>query len=123
MFHLYHEQPLFHQLIGMSGSFVQRLRLAEEAETSYKSVVGVLGATDLSPKEQLQQILDTPGEEMVDKVGRKFAMAPLIDRDSIPAQLTFDTLGNKASITKLLPGLRHCKRLLVGDCMLDVSVT
>lgn len=101
---------------------MQRLRLTEQAETSYKSVVGVLDATHLSPEEQLQKILDTPGEEIVEKVGRKFPMAPLIDGESIPVQTTFDSIGDKAGITKLLPGLRHCRRLLVGDCQLDVGI-
>lgn len=106
----------------MSGSFVQRLRFAELAETSYSSVLGVLGATDLSPKEQLQKVLDTPSEEIVERVGRKFPMAPLIDGESIPVQTTFNSLSDEAQIAKLLPGLRHCKRLLVGDCQLDVSI-
>ena len=100
----------------MSGSFNQNLRLAEQAEKSYKSVVDVLGASPLSPADQLQAIINTPGEELVAKVGRKFPMGPLIDGDSIPTRTTLGSMRGK----DFFSGMCQCKRIMVGDCQLDV---
>ena len=103
----------------MSGSVNQRLRLSEQAESAYNSVVDVLGASGLTPTEQLRKILDTQGDELVAKVGRKFPMGPLIDGDSIPARTTLGSIREKDG---LFPGMRHCKRVMVGDCQLDVRI-
>ena len=107
----------------MSGSSQQRLRRTEQAEASYQSVVGVLDAAALSYKEQIQKLLEIPGEELVAKVGRKFPMGPLIDGDIIPQGTTFSAIRNQDELTKLFPGLNHCKRVLFGDCQVDVSIS
>lgn len=106
----------------MSGSSQQRLRHAEQAETAYTSVLEALDAKELPPKQQIDVLLEIPIEDFLAKVGRRFPMGPLIDGDSIPAGTTFSSLRSKDKLVELFPGLHNCKRIVMGDCQMDVSV-
>lgn len=106
----------------MSGSSQQRLRRAEQAETAYTSVLKALNPGELPPKQQIDLLLETPIEDFLAKVGRRFPMGPLIDGDSIPAGTTFRSLRSPDELVKLFPGLHNCKRIVMGDCQMDVSV-
>lgn len=105
----------------MSGSSVQRLRLVNQADASYNSVMEVLGAKDLSPKEQIRTLLDATREDYSVKIGRRFPIGPLVDGIKIPALTSYKALANPGETNELLPGLRQCKRILMGDCQMDVS--
>ncbi|KAH6974610.1 Alpha/Beta hydrolase protein [Ilyonectria sp. MPI-CAGE-AT-0026] len=118
-FHLHHADPLFHQFIAMSGSSQQRLRRAEQAETAYTSVLKALNPGELPPKQQIDLLMQTPIEDFLAKVGRRFPMGPLIDGDSIPAGTAFRSLRSPDELVKLFPGLHNCKRIVMGDCQMD----
>ncbi|KAH7116555.1 Alpha/Beta hydrolase protein [Dactylonectria estremocensis] len=118
-FHLHHPEPLFHQFVAMSGSSQQRLRRVEQADTAYTSVLEALDAMELPPKQQIDVLLETPINDFLAKVGRRFPIGPLIDGDSIPVGTTFRSLRDKDEVVKLFPGLRHCKRVIIGDCQMD----
>ncbi|KAJ9149933.1 Sterol esterase [Pleurostoma richardsiae] len=118
-FHLQSAEPLFHQLVAMSGSSLQRLRRPEQAEKSYTSVIEAIGAKELPPREQLQRLLDTPKEDLLSKVGRRFPIGPLLDGDSIPETTTFDSLRDGEKFVKLFPGVHYCRRVMMGDCQMD----
>lgn len=106
----------------MSGSSQQRLRRVEQADTAYTSVLEALDAMELPPKQQIDVLLETPINDFLAKVGRRFPIGPLIDGDSIPVGTTFRSLRDKDEVVKLFPGLRHCKRVIIGDCQMDVSL-
>ncbi|KAL5610357.1 hypothetical protein FOVSG1_005038 [Fusarium oxysporum f. sp. vasinfectum] len=119
-FHIHSEEPLFHQVVAMSGSSQQGLKPVETSVASYQSVAKALGVTDLPPKEQMQRIIKTPIEAFMASVGRKFPLGPLVDSDTIPAVTTYKALTDGDEFLKLLPGLNHCERLMMGDCQMDV---
>lgn len=104
----------------MSGSSVQRLKRAEQAESSYNSVIQVLGAQDLSQDEQVQALLTATSDDYGAKIGRKFPMAPLVDGSTIPELTSYAALSAPEETLRLFPGLKECKRILVGDCQMDV---
>ncbi|EWZ84230.1 hypothetical protein FOCG_11821 [Fusarium oxysporum f. sp. radicis-lycopersici 26381] len=118
-FHLHSEEPLFHQIVAMSGSSQQRLKPLEASAASYQSVAKALGVADLPTKEKLQRIIETPIETFMASVGRKFPLGPLVDDETIPTVTTYKALGDSEEFLKLFPGLKHCKRLMMGDCQMD----
>ncbi|CAK7237570.1 hypothetical protein SBRCBS47491_010024 [Sporothrix bragantina] len=106
--------------VAMSGSSLQRLRCVAQADASFDSVVGVIEATELPRGEQqLQAVLKAPKADLVTKVGRRFPMGPLLDDDIIPEATTYKVLRDRDALTRLFPGLHHCKRVMMGDCQMD----
>lgn len=120
-FHLHSEEPLFHQLIAMSGTSLLRARRPELLERSFGKVVDIFGWNNLSPAEQVQKLLDLPMEELRAKVGRQIPIGPMVDGDVIPEITTFHALANDAEAKRLFPGITHCKKIVMGDCQMDVS--
>lgn len=106
----------------MSGSSQQRLKPLEASAASYQSVAKALGVADLPTKEKLQRIIETPIEPFMASVGRKFPLGPLVDGETIPTVTTYKALGNSEEFLTLFPGLKHCNRLMMGDCQMDVSI-
>lgn len=121
-FHLHTSEPLFHQLVTMSGSSLLRPRPVELVEKSFSLIAEVLGAKDVPPDQQLQKLVATPKEEFTAKVARKFTIGPIVDGEIIPKMTKFETLGNEDELMALFPGIRHCRRILTGDCQMDVSI-
>jgi hypothetical protein len=105
----------------LSGSSLQRLKPLEASAASYQSIAKILGLADLPPGEKLQKMIATPIETFMASVGRKFPLGPLVDGETIPAMTTFKALNDSEEVLKLFPGLHHCKRLMMGDCQMDVS--
>ncbi|CAI4214308.1 unnamed protein product [Parascedosporium putredinis] len=62
-----------------------RLKRAEQAESSYNSVLHVLGAQHLPQDEQIQALLTATSDDYGSKIGRKFPMAPLLMGRSFPS--------------------------------------
>ncbi|KAJ9151287.1 Sterol esterase [Pleurostoma richardsiae] len=118
-FHLHSPEPLFHQLVAMSGTSIPRRKPVEQGKVSYNSVVEVLGAKRLSPTGQIQRLLDTSREDFVNSVGRRFPIGPLIEGDIIPQSTSFMALSDSGELLKLFPGLLRCKRVLMADCQMD----
>lgn len=116
-------EPLFHQLVTMSGTSLLRPRSVEQAEKTFGYVAEVLGAKDLPADKQIQRLLDIPQEEFTAKVGRKFTIGAIVKGDHIPKATTFESLSNEDSLLDLFPGIRRCKRIIIGDCQMDVSIS
>ncbi|PLB35005.1 Alpha/Beta hydrolase protein [Aspergillus candidus] len=118
-FHLHSNEPLFNQLIGMSGTSLLRARTPELLEKSFARIADIFGTQDLSPAEQVQRVLEVPMSELTAKVGRRIPLGPMVDGDFIPEITTFKTLADDAEVKRLFPGIQHCKRVIIGDCQMD----
>lgn len=120
-FHLHSAEPLFHQLISMSGTSLLRARSPELIQRSFDRVTEIFGIQGLSPQEQVQQLLEVPISELRTKVGRQVPLGPMADGDLVHETTTYQGLANHSDFQRIFPGAVHCKRLLVGDCKMDVS--
>ncbi len=121
---MHSEEPLFIQLIAMSGSSLVKAKPKALGERSFIGALQLLGpAGEAAPsdeKAQVQRYLDVSMEDIREKIGRKVPMAPLVDGDLIPRTTTYAAMADKAEAFKLFPGMKWCKRVLVGDCQMDV---
>ncbi|KAF9894102.1 hypothetical protein FE257_009075 [Aspergillus nanangensis] len=120
-FHLHSSEPLFHQLIAMSGTSLLRPRSPELLEKSFGRVVEALGLQHHSPEEQVQRLSRVSMDELREKAGRQIPLGPMIDGDIIPRATTYPDLGDQEA-SELFPGIHHCKRILMGDCQSDSLV-
>ncbi|KAL1870084.1 hypothetical protein Plec18167_007602 [Paecilomyces lecythidis] len=124
-FHLQSSEPLFQQLIAMSGSLAQPFQSAEGGgDRPFSMIADALGAKELSPKQQLQKILDTPKEEFVSTVGRRFPIRPLVDGDTIRVSTTFRLLTDPDEVFKSYPGIQHYAKIaptLISAYALDTN--
>jgi hypothetical protein len=101
----------------MSGTSLLRPRSLEAVEASYMSLASTI-APHSSSEQQLQQLLTVPAQNLAK--GRIFALGPVVDGDIIPSATTFASLEGQEGTSNLYPGLKQCKRLLIGDCAFDV---
>lgn len=122
-FHLHSADPLFHQFISMSGTSILRARSPELLQRSFDRVAEIFGTNDLSPQEQVQHLLNVPVGELRGKLGRQIPLGPMVDDDMIHETTTFQALAQRSDFERLFPGAGRCKRVLVGDCQMDVSRT
>lgn len=88
---------------------------------SFDRVTEIFGTRDLSPQEQVQQLLAVPISELRAKVGRQVPLGPMVDGDLIHELTTYQGLAEPSDFTRIFPGTGHCKRIIVGDCQMDVS--
>lgn len=112
-FHLHSTEPLFSQLVAMSGTSLIKAKSAEFGEKLFGAVVELLG---IDPSEPVPQLLATSAEDIREKIGRKVPLAPLADGDLIPWTTTFTTMADKAETAALFPGQKWCRRILMDDC-------
>lgn len=120
-FHLHSEEPLFHQLISISGTSLLLARRPEHIQRSFDRVTEIFGIKDSFPHEQIQQLLQAPMSELRAKVGRQIPLGPMVDGDMVHETTTYQALADPSDFKKIFPGTSHCKRILVGDCQMDVS--
>lgn len=59
--------------------------------------------------------------ELRAKLGRQIQLGPMVDGDMIHETTTFQALAERSDFERLFPGAGCCKRVLVGDCQMDVS--
>lgn len=105
----------------MSGTSLLRARRPELIQRSFDRVTEIFGTNDLSPHEQVQQLLEVPMSELRAKVGRQIPLGPMVDGDMIHETTTYQALVDRSDFKRIFPGAGHCKRILVGDCQMDVS--
>ncbi|KAK5045738.1 hypothetical protein LTR84_008830 [Exophiala bonariae] len=115
--HLQSNEPLFEQYISMSGTAFSRPRRPEVGQKAYDSLVKGLGVAEASPYEQARKLLSEV-ENMGDQA-RRYNLGPTVDGDIVPEALVFRNQVEPESALKTFPGLRHCRRILVGDCQFD----
>ncbi|KAL3464916.1 Alpha/Beta hydrolase protein [Aspergillus heterothallicus] len=118
-FHLHSSEPLFQQLISMSGTSLLPARRPELLERSFGKITQIFGTQDLSPADQVRSLLATPMHELRLKIGRQIPVGPMVDGDLIPETTKFKTVASDVEAKILFPGMKHCKRILVGDCAMD----
>ncbi len=107
----------------MSGSSFLRPRPLALLEKGFAQAAEELGARDLPPGEQVRRLLETPKDEFQAKLGRKIPAGPFMDGDLVKTPSTFSELVDKEhELADSFPALRHCKRFIMGDCQMDVSI-
>ena len=83
--------------------------------------INSLGLDNVRRAEQMQKLLTVPAEHLTTRLGRSIAVAPVIDGDTIPEAASFDIVNDKTNFARVFPGVGFCKRLMIGDCEMDVS--
>lgn len=117
--HLESGEPLFQQLIAMGGTSLIKPIPLEVADGAFQMVMARLGVDDLSPDDQIKALLKVPVEDLAIKfVG--IPTMPVLDSDIIPAMTSYTALFDPSSASELFPGMKWCRRILVGDCQFDV---
>lgn len=106
----------------MSGTTLLRPRRTERVHGAFKSLVSDLGLGDLQPEVQVQKIVETAKDPAIAHLGRKFGLGPVVDGDLVPCPTTHAELAKHSKAAQLFPGMRHCRRILMGDCQMDVSM-
>ena len=81
----------------------------------------IFGTKNLCPHEQVQQLLQVSNSELRAKVGRQIPLGPMVDGDMIHETTTYQALAGRSDFRRIFPGAGHCKRIIVGDCQMDVS--
>lgn len=106
----------------MSGTSLLRPRKPELLQKSFGRVAEILGVANLSPEEQIQKLLHISLDELRAKVGRQISMGPMVDSEMIPEMTTFEGLGDRKEVERVFPGMKYCRRIIMGDCEMDVCV-
>lgn len=117
--HLQSSEPLFSQLIAMSGSPLIQPRPLAMLEKSFSLLVTALGAQHLSSDGQVKSLLAAPQQQLA---SIRVPVGPLVDGDLVRVKTRFSDLIQKSDFENLFPAIRHCKRLVMGDCQMDVSM-
>ncbi|KAK4683063.1 hypothetical protein QC764_121820 [Podospora pseudoanserina] len=118
-FHLHSKEPLFNQLISMSGSSLVKAKQPELAEGSFKRALQLLDISETDETAQVQRLLTVPMEDIREKIARKVPMAPIVDGDLIPRTTSYAQMADPARTAELFPGMQWCKRIMFGDCKMD----
>lgn len=87
-------------------------------ERSFSLAAASLGAGEGSPDAKLQRLLETPQDDFAAKA---VPVGPLFDGDIIREMTKFSQLVENRDIEASFPAMQHCKRLVMGDCQMDVS--
>lgn len=104
--------------MGGTPSLIPRLP-TEVAESTYASVLEKLGIADESPDERIRRLKETNRTDWVTKLGPALALSPIVDKDEGTAP--FYQTGVPDNGVKP-PGSDWCRRVMLGDCEMDVSV-
>lgn len=116
--HLYNPEPQFARAISFGGTGLLLKPLPPFVhEMTYKTVLGNLGISELSPEDRVKALLTMPINDILSKVPPGLPLFPVIDGTTIPGAPTFTDISSK---TSSLPGKKWCEGLLIGDNELDV---
>lgn len=109
---------MFKRAISMSGTFLIPPPAPRDVhEANYQQVIEILGVKEASVEERIKAILETPAEELVDKLPP--SSLPAVDGDTVQTAPTFAQVSDRDS--NVPKGKAWCKDLLVGDMQMDVS--
>jgi hypothetical protein len=119
-------EPLFSQLIAMSGTSLIKAKQPGVAEKHFTMALELLDLNgkgqNISKGEQVKALLGASTDDILEKIGRKIPFGPIVDGDRIPRATTFSAMADDSETGKLFPGMTWCKRIMVGDCQMDVRV-
>ncbi|OQV00572.1 hypothetical protein CLAIMM_06052 [Cladophialophora immunda] len=120
--HLNCQEPLFEQLVAMSGSSLFMKALPEPvAEYAYSTLLGRLGLLNETPAIQIEKLMSLSAEDLLNKTDPSVPLMPTLDGDIIKAQPTF-ALWRKSDLKSQLPGVSWVNRVMLGDCQFDGSI-
>ena len=103
----------------MGGSPFLRPAPAPAAETFYSMVTEKFEIKELSPEAQIKALLEMP---IVDFIAKNMGIRipPVVDDDIIKGIPSYKAIYDPDSVSKLFPSMKWCKRMMAGDCQLDV---
>jgi len=104
----------------MGGSPLLPPAPAQAAETLYAVVTEKFGIKEPSPEAQVKAFLDLPIADLSTKI-MGLRIPPTVDDDIIRVIPSYKALYDPDGASKLFPSMKWCKRMLAGDCQLDVS--
>ncbi|KAJ5520859.1 hypothetical protein N7463_001312 [Penicillium fimorum] len=120
-FHLHSAEPLFDQLVSMSGTTLLRPRLPQFLQKAFRKVVEGLGVQSTSSEEQIRTLLDISMDQLREHASPRLSLGPMVDGDIIPRTTTYQEL-SEGKPERLFPGIAHCNRIIIGDCQSDSLV-
>lgn len=103
--------------MGGTPTLIPRLP-SEVAESTYSSVLEKLGISDASSEERIRRLKQTVREDWITKLGPGLALSPIADKDEGAAP--FYQVSVPANAVSA-PGSDWCRRIMLGDCEMDVS--
>lgn len=119
-FHLQRSELLFQQFIAMGGTSLLRQRPQIRLQRAFDLITAELGADSQSPTNKVQTLLAAVKAKSVGPLGRRYSVGPVVDGDLIPHATSFLSLGTPADVLEHFPGVRYCKKIMLGDCEADV---
>jgi hypothetical protein len=107
----------------MSGTpLALRPVLPIAAEETYSHCLEALGIQNLSPEDQLKEVVHGPMSTLWAYIPPAIQLLPIIDNETVFEGPTYQALhAGPKEIEAILPGIRWCRRILLGDCKSDVS--
>jgi len=103
----------------MGGSPFLRPAPAQAAETFYGMVTEKFGIKELSPEAQVKAFLEMSTVDLSTK-SMGIRIPPVVDDDIIKDIPSYKAIHDPDNASKLFPSMKWCKRMMVGDCGLDV---
>lgn len=103
--------------MGGTPTLIPRLPI-EVAESTYASVLEKLGISDASSEERIRKLKQTGREDWITKLGPGLALSPVADKGE--KTVPFYQVGVPEN-TVSPPGSDWCRRIMLGDCEMDVS--
>lgn len=120
LYHFQSSEKLFDSLVVMSAPLLLFRPRLDGAERIFKRVGDILDSRGLSPKDQLNELLSMENGGFFTKFGRRIPVPPVVDGNIVRDIPTFKDLRDETKMKELYPAIRHCKRIIVGDCQMDV---
>ncbi|PCG94964.1 Carboxylesterase, type B [Penicillium occitanis (nom. inval.)] len=122
--HLQSEEPLFGQLIAMSGTSLALPPISPEvAETAYALCLKTLGIQELSETNRVRDIVHGPSPKLWTNIPAYIPLRPVIDNDIVFRGPTHEDFSSGPfQVEAVLPGVKWCRRVLIGDCQSDASI-
>lgn len=123
MLNLQSKEPLFEQLIVMSGTPLTLQPLQRHiSEMAYSLCVNALGIQSLSAEDRVKEIVHGPVSRLWEEITPDIPLRPVIDNDIIYRSPTYqDFAGEPIQVEAALASAQWCKRVLIGNCQSDVS--
>ncbi|KAN0113063.1 carboxylesterase-like protein [Hyaloscypha variabilis] len=119
LLHLESSQPLFKRIFAMGGTplLLKPLPL-EVKESTYAAAIAKLGFTSMTTEARIKALKEVAPEVLLAATAN-LPMLPTIDGELITVPGTFSQWSFK---DKLLPGMKWCESIMIGDCEMDSSV-
>lgn len=105
----------------MSGTSLLPPRRIGLLQNAYKTLASELATGSASIQYQVQRILEAANNGSLGDLTRGYGLGPVVDGDLVQGDTSYSCLASREEALKRFPGMHHCKRILIGDCEMDVS--